>query len=57
MKEVSSSSVAVSSGIDMNIIRIISNVDQSVISPFKKFIWRQQQNYLNKSSEFITILW
>lgn len=45
MKEVSSSSVAVSSGIDMNIIRIISNVDQSVISPFKKFIWREQQNY------------
>ena len=31
------------------LIKIMSNVDKSVVSPFMKFFWEEQQKYLNVS--------
>ena len=36
-------------GISTDLIKIMSNVDKSEVSPFMKFFWEEQQKYLNVS--------
>ena len=47
--EIKTSSVKVSTELNTDMITIMSNTDQSEISPFMKFFWEEQQKYLNSS--------
>ena len=43
------SSMKVDDGLTADLIKIMSNVDKSEVSPFMKFFWEEQQKYLNVS--------
>ena len=47
--EISKSSMKVDDGLSADLIKIMSNVDKSEVSPFMKFFWEEQQKYLNAS--------
>ena len=48
-EELSKSSTPVSSELSSDLVTIMSNADQSKISPFMKFFWEEQQKYLSTS--------
>ena len=48
-QEISKSSMKVDDGLSADLIKIMSNVDKSEVSPFMKFFWEEQQKYLNVS--------
>ena len=36
-------------GLSTDLIKIIPNADKSEVSPFMKFLWEEQQKYINVS--------
>ena len=49
-EEISKSSLPVSTVLNNDFVSIISDADQSKISPFMKLFWEEQQKYLKTSS-------
>ena len=47
--KISKSSIKIDDGISTDLIKIMSNVDKSEVSPFMKFFWEEQQKHLNVS--------
>ena len=47
--EISKSSMNVSNEMSKDLITVMSNADQSNVSPFMKFFWEEQQKYLSSS--------
>ena len=45
--EISKSSMKVDDGLSADLIKIMSNVDKSEVSPFMQFSWEEQKKYLN----------
>ena len=42
--EISKSSMKIDDGLSVDLIKIMSNVDKSEVSPFMNFFWEEQQN-------------
>ena len=47
--KISKLSMKVDDGLNVDLIKIMSNVDKSEVSPFMKFFWKEQQKYFNVS--------
>ena len=47
--EISKSSMKIDDGLSVDLIKIMSNVDKSEVSPFMNFFWEEQQKYINVS--------